>query len=274
MKRRRDSGAGAERPEIRANWSWLVLAGPGGPAAFEACSDANRAAQRQAGSGAKRASPPPEAVLQWSSRLPLLPRAGCDLVPTPAQSMRSCARHAVRLPDLARPLQSGPLPPGPCQPGPCQPGPCQPGPITASPPTATAARQKETSNGRYRPDCADCSPTRRGRKDAGAPHAEGAPPAVPDQQNRPHGAGAQRGAPPHASAGPRECIHCASGVAAIFRMGEELVRLRLRGRQDVLLEHVAQRQLVDLAGGAERDLFHVHHVIGRPPFGNLAVEVG
>src|SRR5690349_20251689 len=47
---------------------------------------------------------------------------------------------------------------------------------------------------------------------------------------------------------------------------------RSRGRQLVVLEHFAQRQLVDLAGGAEWDFFDEHDVIRRPPFGDLAVE--
>src|SRR5690606_3183631 len=46
----------------------------------------------------------------------------------------------------------------------------------------------------------------------------------------------------------------------------------LRGRQFVILELFAQRHLVDLAGGAERDGFYELNVVRRPPLGDLTFK--
>src|SRR5471030_3475543 len=43
---------------------------------------------------------------------------------------------------------------------------------------------------------------------------------------------------------------------------------RLHARQHVILELLAKRDLLDLAGGGVRDFLHEHHVVRHPPFGD------
>src|SRR5262245_40500476 len=44
------------------------------------------------------------------------------------------------------------------------------------------------------------------------------------------------------------------------------------GRQDVVLEALAQRGLLDLAGSGMRDLVDHDHVVGHPPLRDLALQ--
>src|ERR1051325_17605 len=45
------------------------------------------------------------------------------------------------------------------------------------------------------------------------------------------------------------------------------------GGQSVLPEALAQRRLLDLAGGGMGDFLHEHHVVRHPPFGDLAGQI-
>src|SRR5258707_9833735 len=51
------------------------------------------------------------------------------------------------------------------------------------------------------------------------------------------------------------------------------VTLGRRRREPIGAELLAQRGLLDLAGGGVRDLGHELHVVRHPPFGDLALQV-
>src|SRR5258707_3438721 len=61
-------------------------------------------------------------------------------------------------------------------------------------------------------------------------------------------------------------------MTAVARGERFRARRRLRRRQLVVLEVLAQAGLEDLAGGAVRDRFDELHVVGHPPFGDLALQ--
>src|SRR5262245_18720391 len=70
-----------------------------------------------------------------------------------------------------------------------------------------------------------------------------------------------------------------AGAAALVVVSMDAGSFRAAGRgcrsaHEVIAEALAQFELVELAGGRQRNLIDEHHVLGLPPPGDLAFEEG